>query len=197
MLLLRDRFRERLWAMAAPAGRGHIRATGGQPCPAAPNPSLQPEPTALEKLLLLNSVLTPPCQSPTTWNFTNPKVQPWAGSWHRDSTAIPRQPSPASACPQAGFPHGKPSSRFPRRFCSLCLENRADPHCGQAQRGLGCSCSTTDGPRQRRWMLQPQPAEQNVLSESITHLKCWGQPQAKGKNEFLIFQFTLRKQMMH
>lgn len=103
MLLLRDRFRDRLWAMLTPGGNGSHQSHGGtNPAQRPQNPSVQYEPTspggpAPVKLLPAHAQSTRamgrglPSQPWPRGISPSPNTEPWAGSWHRDS------------CPQAAL----------------------------------------------------------------------------------------------
>lgn len=114
------------WQLLGKGGEGGVTSEprGDQPCPAAPNPSVQSEPAALANLLQVNSL-------PAHTLLISPHG---LGEFHQPPTpSLGRelaqgQPSAASdKCPQAGFPPGKPSSSFSLCSCCLSLEDWADP----------------------------------------------------------------------
>lgn len=160
---------------------GHIRATGGPTLPSGPK-TLQSSvsPPALEDLLQLNSSqLTP--DPPERWVGVShhsrghvefhqaPTRSPGQGAG--TGTAVPRQPSPASDnCPQAGFPRGKPRTKFSLRFCCLSLENRAGPCHGLARRGLRLVFAAVLCPRP----LHGTGSRQEMLHHRWTRAKCDG-----------------------
>lgn len=161
-------------------GRGHIRG-----------PTVPSSPKILHSSLSQSlgnpaPVKLPPCSHPLC------PSSPQQGALGRELAQ--GQPSAAPHnCPQAGFP---PSSRFSLRSCCPWRKGlvplQSGGHSQQEKLQHGQAHAGGDGHRSHG-----QQNKTSSPSQSPRYLKCCEQAQAKGKNEFLIFQFTLRKQMMH